>query len=369
MTSSVLVLQASVARQNRIKSQDIGRLDSDGIDSSQGQEASPSVFPQIEFQETTSDQLTFRNWNDFKDHQLIIGAKSSNGFYFTAVDDNAKPEEEFTDRWFLVLRDGLYTAQVEQSMAVIYRLFLGYAPEVQIIKDVRNENDINVREMQRYYINRNNEPKYYIASRGIKDFITWNQYGKEKHGNLKIVGLGELLAIAEFFGESDLNGNNFGFKITKNSLISYKIDNAYALRFECLDALLDQNSINQLPACMDVPPIFSEFVGKNEILNEKRQMLQKIANTDFHIIESIFRRYITSDYIESMMWNLTFILNMQREKGIANIKQDILKQEILNLNHKEYDIDAIIDKIKRRHLTLQAIFENKLPNENVKYKK
>ncbi len=352
--------QASAVRENEENSQDICEPNfNNDLDNNRWDDATNNIFYPREVENNTTNKL--RTWNDFRDHRLFTGFASSNGFYFTAVQDNAEPEEEFTNRWFLVLRNGLYAAQVDQSMAVIYRLLLGHAPDVQIIKDVRNKNDISILAMQRHYANRNNEPKYYVASRGIKNFITWAQYSAERYGNLKIIGLGELLAIAEFFGESDLHGGNFGFKVTKDSLIAYKIDNSKALSFKCLDASLDQNSINQLPACMDVPSNFAKFIEKNGILNEKHKMLKKIANTDFYIIEEILRRYITSDIIESTMWDIKFAesIGIIEQKDIARIKH-----QVLNMNRKAYDIDAIIHQIKHRHQILQTIFEK--PNIRMK---
>ena len=298
---------------------------------------------------STSHADVYKNFENYTDIQFIpelAGDCSS-----TALRCHYSAKEKINDRgsdvlyednkWHLLLRHSLYQAQVEKAMSEIYLYFMGYATDIDIVKK---------------------DDEYFVASRSFKNFISWNRFESDSltnnytfqqdgtllKGNQKesFIGLGQISALAYFFADADVtNSENYGIQEINNVVRCIKIDNA-----DALEDLFEK----------DTPTIDSELqqsnFGKNILSlksyqDEKHNMLIKIANTNFTIIENILRKNITTTSLEMARWYLGRRLQSPDQEIRADALADLDK--LNNIDPKEYALDKTIDKLKQRHQKLR----------------
>jgi hypothetical protein len=273
----------------------------------------------------------------------------------------------YSDQWYILMREGKMGAQIEKAVSILYKYFFGYSTDINIIRE---------------------EKDYYVASRGIKNFTTWtasicnNLIVTQPDGTLffvqdntkyPIVGLGALCALTTFFRESDSNTENFGIQIIDNIARAFKIDNEKALNFfnEDEDHSEKENSENENiedenrsekeniedEIRSDSTRFLKQDITKSGwFQKEKQDMLNKIAQTDFSIIENILRENITSTKIESTSWLFNYLLKLpkyENDQAMLSVL-DQLKEG----NISDQDVNHLIKKLKLDHegltLTYQA---------------
>lgn len=272
----------------------------------------------------------YRAWDEFIDFALLEeNTTRLLDFYLNKV---FKAKEKKVSRaynadyeensYHIAFRKSEFEAQVDRALSKIYRHFLGYGPEVDIIKKGQD---------------------FYVASRTIRGFHNVSVYDitpegvfkKNNKNQMRLKGLASILAIAYFFGEPDFHSANWGIQENGSELLCYKIDNAYALSDEILSVPITNEAIKLLiedgyffrKLSKDADPekmsvlIGSNLLGSSEFRKEFFDMLEKIASCDFNIIAKIIKDNITTDKSFVAKWYMEKI-SSARNKGADKISEE-----------------------------------------------
>lgn len=287
----------------------------------------------------------YKSFSDYKD--VVIFQENEDGesygharFTGTEVTPTRPISENFDDKWYLLMREGLFRAQIEKALSKIYKYFLGHSTEIEIIKD--NEN-------------------YFIASRGIKNFVTWVDALGNKllyfspdqrlllvgdNTNTAITDLGKMCALTKFFREADAsNSCNYGIQTHRSRF--YKIDNEKGLAISQDDEQIDLETVLKV----DSMSVFKFDITQTSWFKEEKQaMLDKIAATDFTVIDHILRKYITSNQLESSLWLMNHMLkNPEVDKEQITQAMDEIKKE----DASEYGVETILNVLRKQHEQLK----------------
>lgn len=304
----------------------------------------------------TPRSISYKSFHDFFDVKELKGCDPRFGrAHFTAKSVNLNHEEHpvYENNWYILMRCGLYRAQVEKAMSKIYQHFMVVATDISIVKKDKN---------------------YYAASRGIRDFKEWrgfhewlvvnkeeNSIGyRSKTGKIKpLFGLAEMCVLSEFFLDCDVHSGQFGVQEREDTCHVVKIDNEKALDLvypsELESEITDTVHINDFETelSLDTLRILSVDVTKTAAFqHEKAMMLAKLASCDFSVIEAILRGHITSNKIESMQWFVNYLVEneaMSKEMAVNNL--EILNSEDAN----KYSINAIVSFLKEKHQNLSHL--------------
>jgi hypothetical protein len=250
----------------------------------------------------------------------------------------------YDEKWFILMRAGLYRAEIEKAMAELYHHFMGYGPEIDIIQENNN---------------------YFIASHNIARFVSWLDASRslvlKDDGSLVFVdgatekpvtGLGYISVLTQFFADGDLHGSNFGIQVNTTACLSFKIDNEKALEFFSEGKMGHMLLEQELKSRALNSSVTKDITKLPWFISEKQTMRKKIAMTDFSVIETILRRNITSNKLASIRWLMCHML----KNPSVGVLADDLHATLHNIdkeNPAEHGVDAIIKTLRLRHEKLR----------------
>lgn len=289
----------------------------------------------------------------FADYRNLKPTRTSNPSIFRThyfakqvINDRTANPLYKNNQWKLVMRRGIYLAQVDKAMSEMYQYFLGYSTDEDLVEE---KGDYFVaRRKFRHFEKASNEGKYLIQLNGstfkIKDFTLLDD-GRLIKGNQvkRLKGLAGIAVLTRFFYETDAEDFNYGFQESDEDIKAIFYDCEHALSFT---AVPNQTDIeNDL-----IEKFGNKLVSMSWYQQEKKEMLEKIATTDFAIIESIIRKNITGSQLDEARWMFNKILNdptvwPDYDRNEARKKLEEIKQ----LNEKDYSVDKIIDELRLRH--------------------
>lgn len=218
------------------------------------------------------------------------------------------PELFEEDTFFICYRQTRVKACVERAMAEIYRLFLGYFPQIVAIEEMDEQQHL---------------PDVFNAHRGYKHFQTWSEAYLEDRNTLcglkitddgmvqapngskrPIRGLATIMLLAYIFATTDMYSDNFGVSLQADAVYGCKIDEEASLDLDNLALPITQDDLTALPEVVN--PDYTGFLMKlpKEITQsaafkaEKKAAINAIATIDFALVEAIIRKHLDFDRTE-----------------------------------------------------------------------
>ena len=304
----------------------------------------------------------YKSFQDYCDIQEMKGSDPTVGHaHYTAKEKESSraPNAIYTDTWYLLMREGLYRAEVEKAMSEIYQYFMGVSTDIEIVKEGEN---------------------YHVSSHGLAAFQTWDdckrsivlqQNGQYLYrtstGALKpIIGLADLCVLSKFFLDTDVHSTQFGLQEREEACYIVKIDNDKALDIEIPLEDEDENEEDEDTITIETYEDFLSIIyGSFAQFNitetvyfraEKQTCLNKLASTDFSIIEFILRKHITSNRLESSKWLINHLLKQELSDEIRENFEENL-EKINKVNPTDCGIQAILTQLKVAHDALRNDFE------------
>lgn len=299
---------------------------------------------------TLHAQTTFKHLSDYRN---IVPTKHSDPsimrvHYWAKLKINDRSHDALykNNTWKLVMRRGLYLAQVDKAMSEMYQYFLGYSTDVDLVSE--GSDYYIARRAFKHFSNLNITKKnnqYYIDDYLILDDGTLTSVTSVKHFS----GLAKVAALTDFFGETDAELFNCGLQKTDTEFRVVQYDNEHALGYSDDDYLNRPDIEKTLQG-----ELGGDFIKMTWYQKEKQQMLEKIATTDFAIIEGILRKNITVSSLEEARWTLKKILSdptVLPEFDRKEVKQNL--DELNLMDDKEYMVDKVIEIIKAKQVALR----------------
>lgn len=291
--------------------------------------------------------IGYKHWDDFINIQPTKNARPNDfRVHFKGqekINDRQSNSTYEDNKWHLVLRHGLYKAQVDKAMSEIYLYFMGYSTDVDIVE---------------------NKPDYYIARRVFRNFKKWreaisinNDGSYEINGytlhpdssltkegiNKKFTGLAGLAVLNDFFANIDARSWNYGIQETDNELRVIVYDNELAFVFNNEEQNVMENHID---ATLKNMPWY---------IKEHDAMVKKIAETDFSVIKSILQKNVTGTELDETRWLINKALLPPGQLAAVQKKLALITPEY---EQKQYGVDHIIEVLQKKHAQLQAKFQH-----------
>ncbi len=352
------------------------------------------VYCQIENRQL--DLKVYKQLDEFSDFRPITHEKMYNTYYINKV-DTAKPKiptlpnMHYLDTYHIALRKGEYQAQVDKALNELYKFFLGYGPDSAIIQDGDDFYfaSASIRDFMHGFSN------FELSSQGIFKYVPSledDMHTSFKKMNLK--GLASIVALAYFFGESDIHFKNWGMQENQDILRAYKIDSADALDYallstpitvESLQMLLEKScysSINDEKTKEEYDFMLSSYVNHStEFQNELISMLQQIVETPFEKIQGILKSIITTNESCNTKWineKMKLFITEGPETLSRNNKLSLLEaKEILESMQRtcaqaeslieqasKRDLNSILELLTKRQLDLNVALLQIKPKMN-----
>jgi|GEM_PF-4355105 len=300
---------------------------------------------------STLTAQSFKTFADYTDMKDLLGkvhsSKSSQALRPYLVKEKVKSREDnpmYTDHWYLLLRRGLFGAQVEKAMAEIDLYFLGYSTDIEIIKEGEN---------------------YYVASREIKAFTEWAYCSNKvttladgtlalanKKSHTIIKGMGTVFTLADFFGISDPHEHNFGIQENEKECLIFQIDKEHSFDFKEKDEEGYHNFETELSNGM-FSGLKASLAETAWFKQEKQALLRKIAETDFSIIENILRKNITSNQLESSRWLRNYMLKFGTDYEKKTFSDPKVSRQFDEADESQHGVESIIQKLRKKHENLR----------------
>lgn len=301
-----------------------------------------------------AEPISFKHFSDYVD---IKPTKKSDPTvcraHFNArekVYDRIEDPVFKSNKWKLVMRRGLYRAQVEMAMSELYRYFLGYSTDLDYVEE---------------------QGDFYISRREFKHFDKWDDITKKANSHYFIkeyellddgrlvkgsvtktfLGLGNVIALATFFGDHDAKHYNYGVQETETQLrlIDPDLEDAFSFDAESQADDLENALADEFG---------TEFINMSWYQQEKKSMQKKIAVTDFSIIENIIRKHVTVSRLDSGRWLYQKIL---RDPTVfPQVDREYAKAMLDKLNlmdDSQFNVDRIIEQLRIRHERLREQFK------------
>lgn len=278
--------------------------------------------------------------------------------YFAKQRENDRPHDPLykNNQWKIVMRWGIYLAQKDKAMSEMYRYFLGYSTDVDIVED-HGDFYIARRKFKSFKkaYNPDRKERDYVRKDGnnflVGKYLLLDDGRLVRDGEVKqFKGLASIAVLTDFFGEADYGDYNYGYQISDTEVKAIFYDCEHALNFHDND---DGESYSNLEGDL-IHMLGKEFVNMTWYQREKKQMLQKIADTDFSVIETILRKNITGSRLDEERWKLNKILSdpkvMPQVDRVEARKQ---LDEINKLNDKDHGIEQVIRTLRVRHEKLR----------------
>lgn len=298
----------------------------------------------------------------FSDYTDITPAKNSDPgilrtHYFAKqkVNDRAHDPLYKNNQWKLVQRRGMFLAQVDKAMSEMYRYFLGYSTDVDIVEE-KGDLFIARRAFKHFKKAFNPGRKEVDYIRKVDNKFLVGGFELQDNGRLikdaqtkQFKGLASIAVLTDFFAEGDAGDFNFGFQVSDDEVKTVFYDCEHAFTFEVEEG--SDGNINIENELKD--KYGSEFVNMTWYQQEKQQMLKKIADTDFSVIETILRKNINSSRFDEARYVLNKVLSDPKvlpEYDRAEAKKQL--DEISKM--PESGIEEIIQEMRKRHEKLRA---------------
>ncbi|GEM_PF-6041178 len=303
-------------------------------------------------------QYHYKSLDDFIN---LVPTKTSDPLIFRA---HFKAQEKINDRqsdstyennkWHLVMRRGLYKAQVDKTISEIEQYLMNYSADEDIVQD---------------------KDDYYIARRDFTHFKHWhdaisiqengsytiNGFTLHSDGTLtkdgitkKFTGLASLVYLNEFFANSDAGNWNYGFQETDNEIRAISYDNENAFDFD-----------NKNPDTLDSLHLDTVFVTMKNMpwyIQERDAMVKKLAQDDFTTIEAIIRKNITGTKLDEARF---LISHKQQTMAMLHYNEDGYNEALKkclsissDTEQKKYGVSNAINILKEKHLELQNEFRH-----------
>lgn len=251
--------------------------------------------------------------------ELVFGSPNSLRYGYRALPKTPYlSHPSFDNEVFIIYRETLYKAQIEQACSKIFQKLMGYGSEVDIIKD---------------------DGSYYIVSRKINNFIQGCPL--EHHAEVK--GMAAIFILSYFLCEADMHSGNYGFQNNAQEKKAFRIDLADALDRKMFEMPLTLEALNQIPyrveesyqgVCeADLP---RDYVNSEAFQREKNEMIHRISNTPFEVFETILRETITD----------TFLADFADSPLLDSIESDSDEEEPSSHNSR---LEKLVILLKKRH--------------------
>lgn len=267
---------------------------------------------------------TYESLNEYHMINIVVNNYPANYVFSAYKDDN--PDEI----WYLALRHGEYSAQVDKAVSDIFRNTIPSTPEATIVVDAPN-ND------------------FYLSSREVTHLIKTIDIDLIEHPPLYF---GSVSVLSHFLAESDIHSGNMLIS-QQDNIISHKIDNAESLDTEILTLPLDFTIDDILDNHWSLP---KEIVEHPNYANEQLAMLELIAKTPFEDFSNIILNTVTASKKEETI----HFLNKLLQSPLADAEnKEHLKESIKYLTENQvpelYEINDIINFLALRHEHYQKI--------------
>lgn len=306
------------------------------------------------FTANTFAQPVFKHFSDYRD---ITPTKESSPAIFRThylakqkVKDRAPDPLYKNNQWKLVMRRGIYLAQVDKAMSEIYQTLLGYSTDVDIVEE---NGDYYIARRKFNHFKKASEKGQYLIQLDGSNF-TLKGYQLLDDGRLvkdnetkRLRGLASIAVLTRFFNETDAEDFNYGFQESDTEIKTIFYDNEHALSFS--------DEENQTDVENDLENKFGDkLINMAWYQQEKKQMLEKIATTDFSVFEKIIRKNITGNRLDEGKWMLAKILSdptvmPDYDRNEARKQLD----EINKLDVNDYGVEKIISELRTRHEQLK----------------
>lgn len=269
------------------------------------------------------------------------------------VNDRAHDPLYKNNQWKLVQRRGIFLAQVDKAMSEMYRTFLGYSTDVDIVEE---NGDIFIarRTFKKFKkaFNPHRKEMNYIRKDGnqflVGDLVLQDDGRLLKDNQQKrLIGLASIAVLTDFFAESDAEDFNFGFQVSDDEVKAVFYDCEHALSFDFQGNVGIEKALRERHG--------SEFVNMPWYQHEKQQMLKKIAETDFAVIETILRKNITGSRLDEARYLLNKVLT--DPTVLPDFDRAEAKKQLDEVNKMpDSGIEEIIQEMRARHERLRAQF-------------
>lgn len=328
---------------------------------------------------TDEKKKIYRNFGEFYD---CISLDSACSFSFGIRLNEVRIAKEkratrsvdpaYSDTYHIAFRHGEFHAQIDKAFSELHKFFLGYGPDIDIIQD---GND------------------FYTASRTIHNLVhdfkgftiaPDGKISKQIEGGKKTIYftlkyLASFVAIAYFFGQSDIHSGNWGVQENGEELRVYKIDDPNALDIEMLSTPLSTSLMVSLgfpfedlkeqtdsKQSAETDSVFhfslSSFLKTREFKDELKSMFIKIAQTQFQSIKEILQKHITADPAEAALWDIHIFkpLFNKNPKQLSDDTGKNIEECIEFLKGLQECLDAIKNPEHKRAIIQQCSLANRL---------
>ncbi|KTD32725.1 hypothetical protein Lnau_2373 [Legionella nautarum] len=285
--------------------------------------------------------MRYKNFSSFHAIKKAFGDVVDLNHGFTAKPEGGCADSDaFENDFFLLFRRSEYAAQVELACARIFKMMMGYGPEMEIVKE---------------------RDKFYIASRRIKSFKEGYPDFSDPTKFQHISGLAATQMLYYFLCGTDNHSGNFGIQRLGQDEKTYRLDMPDCFDLNFLAQTLELRSLQRIPYIVeehfdgDYPyslPV--AYVMTPGFQNEKRAMIKKIAETSFSQFEEILRATITTDAYSHVqaMTTLMIASHLLNEKQIEE-----MKARVETIKSEEFSLDHMINLFKLRHSQWRQIVE------------
>ena len=285
--------------------------------------------------------MPYKNISSFNTIQKAFGDVADMNHGFTAKPEVACADSDaFENDYFLLFRRSEYAAQIELACARIFKMMMGYGPELEIVQG---------------------GDKFYIASRRIKNFKEGYPDFSDATKFQHLSGLAATRILYYFLCGTDNHIGNFGMQRIEQDEKTYRIDMAESFELDFLKQALELGSLQRIPYLVE-----EHFDGDSSyqlpvayvmtpwFQNEKKSMIKKIAETPFSKFEEILRDTITTDTYSHVqaMTALMADLNLVDKEQI-----EVMRASIALMNPEEFSLSYMINLFKLRHSKWMQIVE------------
>lgn len=288
--------------------------------------------------------MPYKNFSSFKNVTLAFGNPEEDLNYgFTALPvEPCETYADFDDVFFLLYRRSEYAAQIELACSKIFKMLMGYGPDMEIVQEGE---------------------KFYIASRGIKNFkVGYSDFSDERQ-YAHINGLAATRVIYYFICGTDNHSENHGMQKSDLSEKAFRIDMPEAFDLEMLNQKLQLSSLQQMPYIVEEHfegdnPMFlpQRYVMSAQFQKEKMDIIQKIATTPFSQFEKILRDTLTVDHYSHLKVSMQLMIN-QLDFDDAQIEE--MEADFSRIKPESNSLETMIALFKSRHETWhQLVAEN-----------
>lgn len=278
--------------------------------------------------------MSYKDFSSFDNITLAFGNPEEDANYgFTASPIvPCKKHDEFDDIFFLIYRRSEYAAQIELACAKIFKMIMGYGPEMEILQD---------------------GDKFYIASRKIKDFKEGYPNFENEDNYQNITGIAETRILYYFLCGTDNHSENYGMQKIGLLEKSFRIDMPEAFDFEMLNEHLKLSSLEQIPYIVeknfegDNPNYLPQsYVSSTYFQKEKQEIIKRIAETPFSKFEQVLKDTMTVDHYSHLE---TMMKHMMKYIDLDDSQLQSMQEELLKINPEQHSLSNMIGLLKSRH--------------------